>query len=126
MTRLLLFALIVFAAWYGWHHYTELRKAGSHQILVVNHSGHAIERLRIQAGGQTLVVETLENGAQVKQPFRAERDTPFTLTWQFRDIMGERNWTGGNFSHGPILLAHRFEFRDLDGVIWSREQIPAK
>ena len=126
MKQLLLFALIVFAAWYGWHHYSELRQAGSHQVIVVNHSGHAIERLRIQAGGETVVVETLEDGAQAKQPFRAERDGPFRLDWQVRDVLGERSWSGGLFVHGPLLLAFKFEFRDRDGVIWSSERLPQK
>jgi len=126
MKRLLFFALVVFAAWYGWHHYSDLRQAGSHQVIVVNRSGHAIERLRIQAGGQTVVVETLEDGATAKQPFKAQKDTPFDLIWQVRSTMGERTWTGGNFSHGPILLAYRFEFREGDGVIWSSEKLATK
>jgi hypothetical protein len=126
MKRLLFVALVAFAAWYGWHHYSELRQAGSHQVLVINRSGHAIERLRIHAGDQTVVVEVLEDGAQAKQPFRSQRDSPFDLTWQVRGAMGDRTWTGGNFSHGPILFTYRFEFRDGDGVIWSSEKLPTK
>ena len=126
MKQLLFLALIAFAAWYGWHHYAELRQLGSHQVIVVNHSGHAIERLRIQAGGQTVVVETLEDGATAKQPLKAERDTPFDLVWQVRSTMGERTWTGGAFSHGPILMAYHFDFREGDGVIWSSERLATK
>ena len=33
MKRLLFLALVVFAAWYGWHHYADLRLAGSHDVL---------------------------------------------------------------------------------------------
>jgi hypothetical protein len=27
------------------------------------------------------------------------------------------------FVHGPILLQHKFEFRDADGVIWSSQRL---
>jgi len=123
MKQLLFIALVAFAAWYGWHHYAELRQGGSHQILVVNHSGHAIERLRISVGDQTVVVETLEDGAQAKQPFKCDKDGPFALDWQVRDLMGQRMWNGGVFVHSPILLQHKFEFRDADGVIWSSQPL---
>jgi hypothetical protein len=124
--RLLLVALVAFAAWYGWNHYATLRQAGAHQVVVVNHSGQAIERLRIRVADRGLVVETLENDAQAKLPLRCERDGAFTLVWQVRGRMGEQEWTGGQFVRGPILLLHRFEFRDQDGVIWSSERLPAR
>jgi len=126
MTRYLLFALIVFAAWYGWHHYTELRQAGSNQVIAVNHTGRTIERLRITVGNQTVVVESLADGAQAKQPFKCDRDGPFQLLWELKGVMGEKRWLGGTFSRGPILLAHTFEFRERDGVIWSSEKLPTK
>ena len=126
MTRLLFLALIVFAAWYGWHHYAELRRPGAHEVIAVNHTGRVIERLRITVGDQTVVVESLNDGAQAKQPFRCDRDGPFQLTWELRGVMGEKMWRGGTFAHGPILLAHKFDFRERDGVIWSSERIPQK
>ena len=126
MTRLLLLALIVFAAWYGWHHYAELRETGSNQVIAVNHTGRTIERLRISVGDRTVVVESLADGAQAKQPFKCERDGAFSLVWELKGIMGEKMWSGGTFAHGPILLAHRFEFRERDGVIWSSERLATK
>ena len=126
MTRLLLLALIAFAAWYGWHHYAELRQTGSNQVIAVNHTGRTIERLRISVGAQTVVVESLADGAQAKQPFKCDRDGSFQLVWELKGIMGEKMWSGGTFAHGPILLAHRFEFRERDGVIWSSEKLPTK
>ena len=126
MKRLIFIALVLFAAWYGYHHYTELRREGSHQVIAINHTGHPMERLRISVGDQTVVVETLENGATARQPFRCEHDGQFQLTWQLSDKMGDRAWTGGTFSHGPILLAHTFEFREGDGVIWSSEKLASK
>ena len=126
MTRLLLLALIAFAAWYGWHHYAELRQTGSNQVIAVNHTGRTIERLRISVGDQTVVVESLADGAQAKQPFKCDRDGSFQLVWELKGIMGEKMWSGGTFAHGPILLAHRFEFRERDGVIWSSERLATK
>jgi hypothetical protein len=126
MKRLLFLALVVFAAWYGYHHYKELRQEGSHQVIAVNHTGHVMERLRISVGDQTVVVESLENGATAKQAFKYDHDGPFQLTWQLRDVMGDRAWTGGTFAHGPILLAHTFDFREGDGVIYSSQRLPQK
>ena len=126
MIRLLFFALVVFAAWYGWHHYAELRRAGSHDVLVVNRSGRAIERLRIVAGDETMVVEVLEDGAQTHRPLRTTRDGVFSLEWSSRGVMGLRQWTGGSFSHGPVVMNYRFEFHGEDGVIWSSERKAAR
>jgi len=67
MKRLLLLALIAFAAWYGWKHYAELKRGGSHDIVVSNRSGHEIDRLRVTAGDQTVVVETLADLCPVEQ-----------------------------------------------------------
>jgi hypothetical protein len=124
--RLLLLALTAFAAWYGWNHYASLRSAGASEVVVVNHSGQAIERLRVRVADQALVVETLENGAQAKLPLRCERDGAFSLIWQVRSGMGDHTWTGGQFVHGPIRLSHRFEFLDQDGVIWSSERLAGR
>jgi hypothetical protein len=126
MMRWLFIALVVFAAWYGWHHYSGLRRAGSHQVTVVNRTGHPIERLRIRVGEAGVVFERLENGAQAKQPFKTDRDGMFQLTWELAGVMGEKNWSGGAASHGPILFAYRFEFHPGDGVIWTSEKLPTK
>ena len=126
MKQLLFLALIVFAAWYGYHHYRELKQEGSHQIVAINHTGHKMERLRISVGDQTEVVETLDNGATVKRSFRFDKDGPFQLTWQLSDVMGERSWGGGIYARGPIVLSHTFDFREGDGVIYSTERLASK
>jgi hypothetical protein len=126
MKRLLFLALVVFAAWYGYHHYKELRQEGSHQVIAINHTGHPMERLRISVGNETVVMETLENGATAKQSFKSDHDGSFQLTWKLSDAMGDRAWTGGTFSHGPILLAHTFDFREGDGVIYSSQRLATK
>src|SRR5262249_57051683 len=124
MKRLLLLALIAFAAWYGWKHYAELRRGGSHDVVLVNHSGHPIERLRISVADQTLVVETLADGAERHEPLRASHDGTFTLVWSANNAQGENNWTGGQFTHGPMLMTYRFEFQGDDGVISSSKLKP--
>jgi len=126
MKQILFLALIAFAAWYGYHHYQELKQEGASQLIAVNHTGRQMERLRIVIGDQTEVVETLANGATVKRPYRFDHDGTFQLTWQLTGVMGEKSWNGGNFSHGPLTLAHTFDFRDGDGVIYSSQKIASK
>ena len=126
MKRLLLFGLVVFAAWYGWKHQDELRSRGTHEIVALNRSGHAIERVRIAVGGQHFAVESLEDGASETVPMRCDQDGIFELNWNVRGRDGELHWRGGGFNHGPVLMRHRFEFTDGGGVIWSSERIPVK
>jgi len=123
MKQLLFIALIAFAAWYGYHHYKELQQQGPAQVVAVNHTGHRMERLRISVGDNTVVVESLENGATAQQPFKCEHDGPFNLTWQLGDVLGERSWNGGIYAHGPLVLAHTFDFREGDGVIYSSQKL---
>src|ERR1051325_2698948 len=52
MKRLLLFALVAAAAWYGWKHQNELRHRGTHEIVVMNNSARVLERVRISVAGQ--------------------------------------------------------------------------
>ena len=63
MKRLLILALVAFAAWYGWHHYQELlQKTPKHEAVIVNHSGEVLTRVRLTVGGQTYVKEEMANG----------------------------------------------------------------
>lgn len=126
MKRLLLFALVAAAAWYGWKNQDELRARGSNQIVAVNHSGRAIERVRIAVAGQALAIESLEKDATAKLPLKSERDGQFELFWNVRGIDGDKHWSGGAFNHGPILMRHRLEFVDGDGVVWMSERLPTK
>ena len=123
MKRLLLFALLAAAAWYGWKHHDQLRQRGTHRIVAVNHSGHALERLRIQVAGQAFAIESLEPGATTELGLRSEQDGAFDVLWNVRGIDGEKHWTGGSFNHGPVLMRHRLEFVDGDGVVWDSERI---
>jgi hypothetical protein len=126
MKRLLLFALVAAAAWYGWKDHDQWRSRGSHELIAINRSGQAIERLRIHIGDQSFAIETIENGATQRLPLRCEHDGVFKLVWNVRGTDGEKHWEGGGFSHGPVLMRHRFEFTSGNGVIWSSEPKPEK
>jgi hypothetical protein len=126
MKRLLLFALIAAAAWYGWKHQNELRHRGTHEIVVMNNSARVLERVRISVAGQDFAIETIAPGATTRLALRSEHDGPFELYWNVHGIDGERHWQGGGFNHGPILMRHRLEFEDGDGVVWTNERIATK
>ena len=126
MGRLLLLLLVVGAAWYGWNKQDVWRDRGTHEIIALNRSGRAVERLRIHIGGQTFAMEAIENGASGKLPLRCEHDGVFRLEWLVRGIDGEKHWQGGGFTAGPVLMRHRFEFTSGYGVIWSSELKPER
>jgi len=126
MKRLMLFALVAAAAWYGWKHHDELRAHGTHEIVLVNHSGRAIERVRIAVAGQEFAVEALDPDASRVLPLRSEQDGKFSLYWNVHGVDGDRSWSGGDFTHGPVLMRHRLEFVDGNGVVWNTEQIAGK
>jgi hypothetical protein len=121
LKKLVFLALVVAAVWYGSKHYKTLMPAKSGDVEVVNHSGRGVDRLRISVNGQTVVIETLDDGATMRVPFQPQRDGMFQLTWVARGLQGEPTWSGGNASAGPELKTNRFEFRENAGVIWSSE-----
>ena len=123
MKRLVLFALLAVAAWYGWKHQDQLRLHGTHLIVAMNRSPRALERVRIQVAGQSFAIEALEQGATTQLGLRSEQDGTFDVVWNVRGIDGERHWTGGNFYHGPKLMRHQLEFVDGDAIIWNSERI---
>ena len=123
MKRLLLFALVAAAAWYGWKHQAELRSRGTHEILAVNRSEQALERVRISVAGEAFAIEALAPGASTRLALRSEQDGLFDVSWNVHGTDGERRWSGGTFTHGPVLMRHRLEFTSGDGVIWSSERM---
>ncbi len=121
MKRLLLLALVAAAVWYGWKTFPGLKTGGSNDIEVVNHSGRAVERVRISVADRTVVVETLEDGATAHVPLRSEREGPFHVIWASRGVLGEREWSGGSFTGGPTLHRYRFQFETDGSVLCSSE-----
>lgn len=123
--NLLFLAILAAAVWYGSRHYQTLMPSKSGDIVVVNNSGHGVDRLRISVNGQTTVVESLENGATRNLSFQPQSDGMFRLVWNARGTIGEPSWSGGNASTGPELKTYRFEFRENNAVIWSSKLKPA-
>ena len=121
MMRLVLFVLVVAACWYGWKHYGELRSGGTNELQVLNHSGFAIERLRLTVGDETAVVETLEDGATANLPWVGKSEGSFTLLYNVRGREGDRHWTGGGFQPSPALVREVFEFTPDDHIVWREE-----
>ena len=120
MKRLLLLAILAAIVWYGWHHMDDLKGKALHDAVLVNHSGHTIERIRLKVGPETLVRETLADGETATMTFRGDQDAAFELVFQPKVAMsGERHWNGGTFTHGPVRSRHTFEFVTDDAVIWS-------
>lgn len=123
MRRLLLFVLVVVAAWYGWGHRDLLRERPADEVVVMNHSGRAIERLRLSVGDRTSVVETLEDGASTRFAWRCERDGPWKAVWEIRRVDVERQWTGGGYHPSEGRSRHTFEFMPDERVIWQAESL---
>jgi hypothetical protein len=118
MKKLLFFALVVFAAWYGWHHFRDLLH---HQVMskavIVNSSGHELTRVRLSAGDQSIgVKESIPDNGHVEFPFHVDQDVSFVLVWQYGDRPGESHWTGGTVTHGPIAQKCTFTI-DGDGEV---------
>ena len=124
MKRLLLFALVAAAAWYGWKHQDQLHAHGTNELVAVNRTQRALERIRLNISGEEFAIEALEPGAKKVLPLKSEQDGEFVLYWNVRGVEGEKHWSGGSYNHGPVLIRHRLDFVDGDGVIWSSERIP--
>src|SRR5262245_27544196 len=107
MGRLFFFALIVFAAWYGWNHYRDLiTRKPSHDAVIENHSGRDMERVRLTVGGKTYVKETLPDETSVTFHFRVTEDATFLLEWKWTTKDVELRWTGGGVPAGPMVQRH--------------------
>ena len=125
MKNLILFAVIAFAAWYGWTHYEQFKGKGQNEVVVTNQSAHAVDRLRIQIAQRTEVVEHLEAGASVMRTFPTPpSDVTFQLNWEYAGLMTVPTWSGGLISAGPMLMRHTLLIQDNGDVIWSSEQKP--
>ena len=120
MKRLFLLLLLGVAIWYGWKQYPRLvERRPSHEAVVENQTGAEIRRIRIKVDGQTLVRETLGDGATAALPFRVNRDASFELVWD--DAGGERSWSGGMVPAGPMVQRHVFVI-DTEGQVLYRAE----
>jgi hypothetical protein len=122
MKRLLVFALIAFAAWYGWKHYADLRSLPVSEVVIQNESGKGLDRVRMTVEGKTEVREHMDAGANVTVPFNVRSGGPLQLKWQFERTEVDKNWNGGMVTPGPIPMRHHLQVLP-DGVVWSEEKI---
>ena len=111
MGRLIWFALFAFAAWYGWNHKDSLNRAQGDEIVVVNHAGAAVERVRIGVGSDVVVFESVEDGTEQRRPWHGRSQGPFAVTWNLRGRLGELNWNGEGYQPSGTAFVHRFEFQ---------------
>ncbi len=126
MKRLLMLIVLVAVAWYGWKHFDGLSSGDQNEAVVVNQSSRALLRLRLKAGGETMVIERLEANARATRTFRGGVDATFEMVWAYEGIIGEQHWSGGTITSGPIRMRHMFLMDDGNSVIWNNEVIAAK
>jgi hypothetical protein len=121
MKRVVIWALLLLAVWYGWKHYPELlHRRPQHEIVIKNASRGKIERLRVGVGDQTFVKETLDNGATVTFPFQINEDAKIDLLWEWSGRL-EGRWSGRRIAHGPLVQRH-FLSIDRDGGVTYRAE----
>jgi len=126
MGRLIWFALFVVAAWYGWNHKDSLGGTPGDEIVVVNHAGAAIERVRIGVGDDMVVFESVEDGSEQRRPWRGRRQGPFAVIWNQRGRLGELSWNGGGYQPSSTAFVHRFEFQTSAKILSHSDPRPAR
>jgi len=122
MVRLILFLLVVAAAWYGWKKYPDFvdRRPG-HTAVIENGATASLERVRVRVDGQTLVKESVPAGESSLLPFKIANDSEFQVTWQVNGRIGEHTWRGGDVFRGPMMQRHIFRIDDENQVIYRTE-----
>ncbi len=126
MGRLIWFALFVVAAWYGWNHKDNIGGTPGDEIVVVNHAGAAIERVRIGVGSDMVVFEAVEEGAEQHRPWRGRYQGPFNVIWNIRGRLGELNWAGSGYKPSSTVFVHRFEFQTNSKIVTHSDPRPAR
>ena len=122
MKKLIFVLLVAVAAWYGYKHYPELLHRRGHDDLVIeNSTGKQMERIRVEIDGQTLVKETLPDGQSATIPFNVQNDSSIKLEWQYTQVIGTHNWTGGMVPRGPMVQRHILTVDGDDAVMYRAE-----
>lgn len=125
MKKIVLLAVLVFAAWQASKHWGDLfEKRIPNQAVVENNSNRPINRLRLTVGDRTFVREHLEPKATVMFPFEVRRDGSFGLVWEWGDAVGEQHWSGGFVAPGPILQRYRIIVHEDGSVVYLAEALP--
>ena len=123
MRNLLVLVVVAAAAWYGWHHWTELRQAPRDEAVVENQSGRGLTRVRLTVGGQTVVRDAIPDGGKATFPFTVSGDGTLAMTWQFEGDSYDKTWSGGEVSAGPLHTRHHIQVMQDGGVVWTAEHL---
>jgi len=124
MKRLIIFALLAFAGWYGWKHYDQiLHPKPRHFAVVRNDSGEKLVRIRLTVGGQTYVKEELPDGQTATFPFSVDSDSQFDLAWEYDARMNTGHWMGGLVAKGPLVGRHIMTIGEGGGVVYTTQPI---
>lgn len=124
MKRLIIFAIVAVAVWYGWKHYDQLlHPRQKHEAVIKNDTGLKIVRLKLTVGGHTYAKEELANGESATIPFVVDTDSEFDLTWDYDTNMSTGHWSGGLVTKGPIVGRHTFTIQEGGGVVMEGEAI---
>ncbi len=122
MKKLFFLILLAVAAWYGWQHYGDLLvKRTRHEAVIENRTGREMTRVRLSVDGQTIVKESIPDGAEAVIPFHVDQDASFRLVWQWGENSGERTWSGGMVPKGPMAQRHILTV-DGDGEVLYRAE----
>jgi len=120
--RLIVLALIAFAGWYGWKHYSALlHPQAKHEAIVRNRTGIKIVRLRLTVGGHTYVKEELPADQSAAFAFIVDTESPFGLEWEYDTNTTVGHWSGGFAAKGPIVARHIMTIDDGGGVVLESE-----
>ncbi len=124
MKRLFVFALLAFAAWYGWKHYDAvIHPQPRHVAVLRNETGQKLVRVRLTVGGQTFVKEAMENGETATFRFAVNADSPFDLLWEYDTSTSQGHWSGGLATHGPLVARHTLTIGDGGGVVYESQNL---
>lgn len=125
MWKLIIFVLLVFAAWTAWKKYpTAFERQPKHEARIENASGSQVMRVRLRVGDQTLVKEVIEPGQSATIPFAVNHDEPLGIDWQLPDG-GERHWDKGRVVAGPMLQIHKIRIEPGDRIIYETRPKPS-
>ena len=120
MKRLIIFAIVAFTAWYGYHHYRDItQKVPKNEAVVRNSSGETLTAVRLTVGGQTFVRESMAPDEKATFDFALNRDSKFDLLWDYAAKTNEGHWTGGEATSGPTVSRHTITVRPDGGVIYE-------
>ena len=122
MKKLIFWALVIAAGWYGWTHRDQIfKRQPGHDAVIQNRSGQTLVRVRLRVDGQTLVKEEIANDGDASFRFQVQNDSDFKLEWQYRESRGERTWSGGLGPKGPMVQRHVFTIDTEGGVTYRPE-----